>query len=237
MTISDWEADDSAWDRLQLGTFVMPGVWEITGGECARQVDHKKTKDKDGARIKDLGLLPPRFTARGRMLAKKKNQTTKSDWESLQEILPDINPRKKGGPKFPLSIFHPAVAVLGVNTIYVERIRPPEIRDGILEISIDMIEFAEPKATNISKKPATPSGYIGTDEDAKILAAQNRNWGLRRAGILAGSPAGGSFDDAGAPNQTNFDHASDEEFAKLTGEDTRHPPESTVVGSIDPSSR
>lgn len=230
MTLAHWESEGAPWDRLQLGTFVMPGVWEITGGECARQVDHKKTKDKDGARIKDLGLLPPRFTARGRMVSAE-------DWESLQQILPDINPRKKGGPKYPLSIFHPAVAVLGVSTIYVERIRPPEIHDGILEISIDMIEFAEPKPTNISKKPATPSGYIGTDEDAAILAAQNRNWGLRRAGILAGSPAGGAFEDAGSPNQTNFDHASDEEFAKLTGEDTRHPPESTVVGSIDPSSR
>lgn len=230
MTIAHWEDAGSPWDRLQLGTAVMPGIWEITGGECARQVDHKKTKDKDGARIKDLGLLPPRFTARGRMISR-------DDWETLQDVLPDINPRKNGGPKFPLSIFHPAVAVLGVHTIYVERIRPPEIRDGILEISIDMIEFSEPKPTNVSKKPAAPSGYIGTDEDAKILAAQNRNWGLRIGGVLAGSPKGGAFEDAGAPNQTNFDHASDAEFAKLTGDDTRHPPEATVVGSIDPSSR
>jgi len=202
----------------------MPGIWEITGGECARQVDHKKTKDKDGARIKDLGLLPPRFSARGRMC-------TPEDWDALQQIIPDINPRKKGGPKFPLSIFHPAVALLGVNTIYVERIRPPELKDGILEIQIDMIEFAEPKKTNVSKKPATPSGYIGTDEDAQILAAQNRNWALRRAGI-SGT---GNFEDAGAPNQSNFDHASDAEFAKLTGEDTRHSPSDTVVASIDPS--
>lgn len=219
-----WDDPSAPWDRLQLGTFVMPGIWEITSGECARQVDHKKTKDKDGARIKDLGLLPPRFSARGRMVSPE-------DWDSLQQIIPDINPRKKGGPKFPLSIFHPAVALLGVNTIYVERIRPPELKDGVLEIQIDMIEFAEPKETKISKKPATPSGYIGTDEDAQILAAQNRNWGLRRAGF-AGT---GNFVDSGAPNQTNFDHASDEEFAKLTGEDTRHPPHDTVVTSIDPS--
>lgn len=220
-----WDDPTAPWDQLRLGTAVMPGVWEITGGECARQVDHKKTKDKDGARIQDLGLLPPRITARGRLV-------TKDDWDTLQQIIPDINPRKKGGPKFPLSIFHPAVALLGVTTVYVERIRPPELKDGVLEIQIDMIEFAEPKKTNVVKKPATPSGYIGTDEDAAILAAQNRNWGLRRAGILTGT---GNFQDAGAPNQTNFDKASDAEFAKLTGEDTRHPPHETVIGSIDPS--
>lgn len=220
-----WDHPSAPWDKLMLGPHTMPGVWEITGGECARQVDHKKTKNKDGARIKDLGLLPPRFSARGRMVSQ-------ADWDALQNIIPDINPRKKGGPKFPLTIFHPAVALLGVNTIYVERIRPPEIKDGIFDIQIDMIEFAEPKETNVVKKPATPGGYIGTDEDAAILASQQRNWGLRRAGLGGTVAPGGSLE--GDELNLKFDHASDEEFAKLTGEDTRHPPSDTVVASIDP---
>lgn len=221
-----WDHKSAPWDRLELGVFVMPGVWEITGGECARQVDHKKTKDKDGANIQDLGLLPPRITARGRMVSKK-------DWDTLQFIMPDINPRKPGGPKFPLTIFHPAVALLGVNTVYVERIRPPELKDGILEIQIDMIEFAEPKATKIVKKPAAPSAYIGTDEDAAILAAQQGNWGLRRGKFGGTVTPGGSL--AGDELNLKFDHASDEEFAKLTGEDTRHPPSDTAVASINPA--
>lgn len=225
MELLHWDDSSAPWDRLQLGTFVMPGIWEITGGECARQVDHKKTKDKDGARIKDLGLLPPRFSARGRLVSPE-------DWDALQQIIPDINPRKNGGPKFPLSIFHPAIALLGVSTIYVERIRPPELKDGVLEIQIDMIEFAEPKETKIAKKPATPGGYIGTDEDAAILAAQNRGWALRRAGFSGTVTPGGSLE--GDELNLKFDHASDEEFAKLTGEDTRHPPSDSVVASIDP---
>lgn len=230
MTLAHWDEPDAPWDRLQLGDTVMPGVWEITGGECARQVDHKKTKDKDGARIHDLGLIPPRMSARGRMVSTK-------DWAKLQEILPDIHPRKKGGIKFPLMIFHPAVALLGVTQIYVERIRPPEIKDGVLEIQIDMIDFGDPKDTKVSKKPAAFGGYIGTDEDNAILAAQNRNWGLRRGGF----GGNGNFTDSAetqsfplAGGSTKFDHATDADFAKLTGEDTRHPPEETVVGSINP---
>lgn len=223
-SLSHWDEPEAPWDRLQLGVHVLPGVWEITSGECARQVDHKKTKDKDGARIKDLGLLPPRFSAKGKMVSPE-------DWDALQDIIPDINPRKNGGPKFPLSIFHPAIAVLGVTTVYVERIRPPELHDGILEISIDMIEFTEPKPTKISKKPATPSGYIGTDEDARMLAAQNKNWGLRVADITLTD----QFINAKPSDfQQNFDKASQDDFAKLTGDDTRHPPDASVVDSIDP---
>lgn len=218
-----WDDASAPWDKLLLGPHTMPGVWEITSGECARQVDHKKTKDKDGARIKDLGLLPPRFSARGRMVTQK-------DWDALQNLMPDINPRKKGGPKFPLTIFHPAIALLGVNTIYVERIRPPELKDGVLEIQIDMIEFvSEPKATKIVKKPAAPSGYIGTDEDAAMLAAQNRNWGLRSANIALTDQV------ATTTASTGFVPATDDEFAKLTGEDTRHPPSDTAVASINPA--
>lgn len=223
MGLAHWDDADAPWDRLTLGVHVMPGIWEITSGQCERQVDHKKTRNKDGARIKDLGLLPPRFSARGKLCAR-------TDWAKIQQIMPDIHPKKKGGIKFPLAIFHPAVALLGVTQIYVERVRAPEVRDGILELQIDMIEWTEePKETKTSKKTSAPSGYIGTDETMAILAAQNRNWALRRAGI-SGT---GNFEQP--TTQTNFDSATDEEFAKLTGEDVRNPPSDTIVASIDPS--
>lgn len=221
MGLPHWEDTTAPWDTLRLGVYVMPGVWKISGEGCARQVDHKKTKNKDGARIKDLGVLPARFSARGQMVSA-------DDWAQLQVVLPDINPKKKGGLRFPLAIFHPAVAVLGITTIYVERVRPPEIDDrGILEISIDIIEWtAEPKATKTSKAPALPAGYVGIDEDKAILQAQNANWVQRRAGIT------------GNAQQTTNENGEtpDQEFARLTGEDTRHPPSDSAVTDIDPSS-
>jgi hypothetical protein len=127
-------------------------VWEVSSGECSRQVDHKKTKDKDGARIKDLGVLPSRFAARGKIM-------TPEDWETMQDVLQEINPKKKGGLKTPLHIFHPAIAVLGVFTVYVERVRPPELKNGVAEFTFDMIEWTEPKATNIGKTPASVITY------------------------------------------------------------------------------
>lgn len=153
--LDHWADPGDPWDRMQLGPANLPGVWEITSGECARQVDHKKTKNKDGAHIKDLGVLPSRFAARGRMY-------TRADWQEMQKIIPMINPKKAGGLRFPLTIFHPAISVLGVTTIYIERIRPPEVKDGILEFTFDMIEWtAEPKeaktSTDVAAKNAAQS--------------------------------------------------------------------------------
>lgn len=219
MGLPHWDEVGGPWDGLQLGVYLMPGVWKIGGDGCSRQVDHKKTKNKDGARIKDLGVLPARFNARGTMVSM-------ADWATLQTIIPDINPKKKGGLRFPLAIFHPAVALLGITTIYVEKVRPPEVDErGIMTIEIDMIEWtAEPKATKTSSAVALPAGYVGIDEDKAILQAQNQSWAQRRAGITSnvgdGRPPGGE--------------TPDEEFARLTGGDSRKPPSSTAVAEIDP---
>jgi hypothetical protein len=175
VSLAHWEDQGDPWDVLKLGDHIMPGIWEVTSGQCERQVDHKKTKDKDGARIKDMGLLPPRFSARGRMV-------TREHWNQMQEIMPDINPRKRGGTRFPLAIFHPAVSLLGVTTIYVERVRAPEIKDGMLEIAIDMIEWtAEPKTTKTKDRPAGNAAL--TQREANALVGGIPNWSLRIAGI------------------------------------------------------
>jgi hypothetical protein len=165
---------DGSWDRMQIGPRVMPGVWEVVSGECARQVDHKKTKGKDGARIKDLGVLPGRFQLKGRMC-------TEADWDVLQDVIPEINPKKKGGLRNPVTIFHPAVALLGITTIYVERIRPPEVSHGILTITMDVIEWTK------SPKPTKTRDKAESEAD---LAAK------RAAQMAANAAVGGGFSNA-----------------------------------------
>ena len=213
MTLSHWDEPEAPWDRLMLGGHVMPGIWEITSGECARQVDHKKTKNKDGARIQDMGLLPPRMSARGRMVSVE-------DWEMLQQIMPDIHPKHAGGLKFPLSIFHPAVAVLGVSQVYVERVRPPEVKDGVLEFTIDMIEWSDqPKPTKVKKSVETK-----TDADVAIMVAQLRGAGQFHTSTL----------QAANISYLPPEYTADDDFAALSGQ-SRNPPEFTVSKSIDPT--
>jgi hypothetical protein len=190
----------------------MPGVWEITSGEFVRQIDTKKTKGKDKAVLIDLGLMPPRMQARGKLCSPE-------DWEMLQDAMPDIHPRKAGGLKFPLAIFHPAVALLGINQIYIERIRTPEIREGILEIQIDMIEWTDQPKVSKTKK-VEPK----TDADVAIMVAQLRGAGQFHTSTL----------QAANISYTPPEYTVDDDFAALSGQ-SRNAPEFTVSKSIDPT--
>lgn len=214
-----WEDPEAPWDKLTLGVHVMPGVWEITGGECFRQIDEKKSKDKDSARIRDMGLRPPRLQARGRLALYTPSGDLTDEWDRLQQVMPDINPKKPGGLKQPLSIYHPAAALLGITTIYVERVRPPEVQDGILELAIDMIEWtAEPKKTKVASK-----AKVATSQDTAIMVEQLRGAGQWRSSTLQA-----------ANNPDDYD-SLDADIAALTGNDTRNPPEFSAVRGIDPS--
>ena len=198
-----------------LGGRVMPGVWEITGGEFAREIDTKKTKGKDKAILIDLGLRPPRMSARGRLCSQ-------ADWDMLQDVMPDIHPKKAGGVKFPLNIFHPSLALLGISQVYVERIRPPEIKDGILEIQIDFIEWTEQPKASKTKKPAPAA----TDQDVAIMTAQLRGAGKYHTNVL--QAANISYE----PQAKTID----DDFADLNGQ-SRNPPEFTAKSAIDPSTK
>jgi hypothetical protein len=130
-----WYEDDDehVWDRLQLGKHVMPGIWKVSC-VCARDIDKKKGKGKDGAKIKDRGYDAAEVSFVGKL-------ESKDDWQALQQILPDIHPRKKGGKRKDMTAAHPSLAVMGVTRIYVKSIKAPEIEDGIMEMTIEAIEF------------------------------------------------------------------------------------------------
>lgn len=206
-----WEDPGNPWDKLILGNNVMPGVWAVVSGVAELEIDSKKTKGKDRARVKPLGLLPPKIQAKGQLV-------TRADWEALQKIMPDLQPRKPGGPKFALKIYHPAAAIIGVNMVIVERFRSPEINNGICEITIDLVDWTEePKKVNVQKKAKPP-----ISSDAEVMVAQ-----LRGAGQWNSSTMRAAND----PEQFN---SVDADLAALSGKDYRNPPEFTAK-SIDPS--
>lgn len=142
-----WDDLQAPWDRLRLGDNVLPGVWEIESGERACKLDHKKTKGKNSAKIKDQGDEPAKLTAKGRMI-------DKLDWFEMQRVLEYIQPRSKAHPRAPLSIAHPAAAFIGITTVYVQRIQVPRLNNGVLEVTIDLVEWRQPieaKTTNVRK--------------------------------------------------------------------------------------
>lgn len=208
--IPHWEDDGSPWDKLILGNNVLPGVWAVVNGAAELEIDTKKTKGKDRARVKPLGLLPPKIQARGQLISRE-------DWDALQKIMPDLRPRKPGGPQFALKIYHPAAAFMGLTTVIVERVRSPEITNGVCEITLDLIDWTdEPKKTNVQKPK------VQTSADAAIMVEQLRGAGQWRTSTLRAANDPGQFNSV------------DADIAALSGRDYRNPPEFSVK-SLDPS--
>jgi hypothetical protein len=154
----DWQ---DAWDTLILGEDTWPGVWEISGPGVSRKIDVKKTKGQDGATMKDEGYQPARLTLTGIVW-------TEDQWDELQRLVAKVHPRKAGGSRTPLEIYHPQSSLLGINQIYIDKIgipRKPTAGDGKLSISMSALEWVPaPKpvktgagtGTGNSPPPASP---------------------------------------------------------------------------------
>jgi len=210
-TLPHWEDAGAPWDKLILGDNVMPGVWSVINGAAELEIDTKKTKGHDKARVKPLGLLPPKIQAKGQLISRE-------DWESLQKIMPDIQPKKPGGPKFAMKIYHPAAAFMGLTSVIVERVRSPEISNGICEITLDLIDWTEqPKKTNFQK----PKAPLISDQ-GNVMVEQLRGAGQWRTSTLKAANDPASYDSL------------DSDLAALSGRDYRNPPEFSAK-DIDPS--
>jgi len=155
--VAYWETDPDEWDRLGLGTSSLPGVWKVTGS-VSRDVEVKKSKGKDGARTTDHGYVPAKVTMVGRFVSLEA-------WALMQLLIAELHPPRMGLPRQPLQIRHPATQFLGIDTVYIESIALPELDDGILQLTIEAVEWrplpkpkVETPAVPLQKIVGEPSG-------------------------------------------------------------------------------
>jgi hypothetical protein len=149
---------NSLWDYLFLGGVLWPGICLI---QCdkSRSVDPAKEKGKDGVTLTDNGFdaSPVKATL---ML------WTQAQWDELNQIMPNFDPRKPGGSRSPLEIWHPALELLSIQSVYLRKISVSTPTGDILRVDLDMIEwFPETKiakgTTGTAKKA---KGFQGADK-------------------------------------------------------------------------
>lgn len=107
------------WHQLWLGGELFPGVAKLSGKGIARKLDKQNPKGAAGARLIDEGDELAEFDIALRLWEDEQQ-------EQLLALLPSITPRRKGGPKRPLEIYHPTARVLGIQNIYIEQIPFPD---------------------------------------------------------------------------------------------------------------
>jgi hypothetical protein len=150
-----WDDGSGAWDTLKLGDIVMPGIWRVEC-DCERNMDKKKPKGADCARLADHGYEPAELTLHGEIIGVEQ-------WKALQAAVPKLHPRQKGGPRSPVRAEHPALALMGVHTIYIRAFRAPQIKGGKLDFSIRALEWvAEPKKKKEKPAAVTSANVEGT---------------------------------------------------------------------------
>ena len=137
MPIPHWDDDAESWDKLEIGEWVMPGVWTVDFS-LRREVDVKKAPSTDGASLTDKGYQPPLLTLRGRMVERE-------EWARLQEIMPRLHPKRKGSAREPYRIVHPKTLLAGIQTIYIHEIDAIDLDNGILTLELRAYEHEKPK--------------------------------------------------------------------------------------------
>ena len=147
-SIPHWGHEAAEWDRLTIGGYVMPGVWDVETA-CKRNIDKKKAKGVDGARITDQGYELPELELVGRL-------TSRVQWELLQTMIAGLHPRQKGGKREKYVIDHPKTRLLGINAIYITEVRSPRLERGIMTIVLRAIEYVPPGQQKAVKKNDAP---------------------------------------------------------------------------------
>lgn len=179
-----WESDPDVWDTCLLGQIELPGVARVDV-KRGLDIDKKKAKGKDRARLTIQGRRPADVTITVRLLGQE-------SFGAMVDILPRLEPKPDAKPESDCwDIAHPVAAMRGVQSVMIEEIEGPQLVDGILEVKIKCVEFNPPPKPQLMKGGGgVPQvyGFVGTFqlEDGSYVSAQARQ--------LAGTPGVGTFE-------------------------------------------
>jgi len=166
--------DPLAWDTLWLGDEMWPGLAEISGAGVSRKIDVKKSKNTDGATIKDEGYQPAKLTITITIYSLRQ-------YDELKRLLPMVHPKRKGGVRAPLEISHVQANLLGITQIYIDKIAPPKKPDrgkGLMVLSMSAIEWVPtPKPVKKGGAAGSPGneGKVYTNDDTPDIHNPHSN--------------------------------------------------------------
>jgi hypothetical protein len=146
-------AQPGPWQTVRLAGQPLPGKAEVLGGSASRRVDVKNAPGADGAGITDRGLEPSRFKVRVTLW-------TAEHLAAWERRLPRIQPRAGKGGLQRASIYHPALAHLGITEVCITQVSAlqPGSTVGTYVSEIDCLQWLPP-GKNVTKTitKSTPS--------------------------------------------------------------------------------
>ncbi len=164
-----WYDAPSVWDCITIQNEKLPGICKVTG-HLGRKLDINSPPGNDGARIRDKGYEPCRFTIEATIWTPEQYQLFLPIYAKLIAL--------GGRTRTALSVSHPTLNAAGVNIAYLERISLLEDGPvkGAKKYTITMVQVQPPRivhhpiqstfvqpdaitgAANPGLQPATPAG-------------------------------------------------------------------------------
>ena len=150
MTTSAWGTSGtdptpelSAWDVVDVAGVALPGLARVSGPGVEHAIDVKKAPGKNGATITDLGRALAKFTITLVLWST-------SQWEEFENVRGMLQPLSRSGSLQALKVRHPAINVLGIDSLYFTRVGVPRpgSKVGTFEVELECLEFRLPKKTS-----------------------------------------------------------------------------------------
>lgn len=154
------EYGNSLWDELFLGSDSWPGRWKITPKKD-RAIEQAKQKGVDGVTLTDNGFNAGTLQAEGVLWLE-------TQWEDFQLIYPNYDPQKPGVSRTPLSVYHPVLELMGIDSVYLKGISiSPPGAGGIVTVTLDLLQWFP--ATKAAQTKGKIKGFNGTNNaNAKL---------------------------------------------------------------------
>jgi len=135
-----WEDEPDLYDALFLGGEQIVGICTVKISRKVK-IDKKSAKGKNKAVVTKQGVEPAEVTISIRVLDRADFQK----FQSQMELFEPLTKWKDDSHGDALDIAHWATKMRGIEAIIVESADGPELKDGILEMSIKAVEFHKPK--------------------------------------------------------------------------------------------
>ena len=165
------------WDVVKVNGTPLPGIWTATATPSL-QLDVQKPNGYDGAALVQKGYVPAGITITGQIW-------TPDQWAHFQELIPTfwrapnkwaINDVKKQaaqivGAQLSVSIDYPGLAPLGIGSMVIYQMGPPEDTDqkGVKQIRMMARQYiAVPQKRNSAVKKTNGAGKDRTAQASAI---------------------------------------------------------------------
>lgn len=150
------------WATLRFGGRRLPGLSRVTGPR-RRDLDSEKPKGAKGAHTVDNGEPLVEFDVEHSMWTAKQ-------WAGFLDIMSLLQPNQPNAALPPVKAENPAIQFVGVTTVVLEEINPPDIDGGTGTVKLKLRQWV-PKPKPIAKPKAKDAAKA--DPKKKLVGWEN----------------------------------------------------------------